>query len=353
MSKPNVLITLDSMKYPNTGLFHYGKSLGNALIKGNNNNFDFTYYIYKKTAGYFEGRVKLLERITLHKLWFAKRNKFKITHFTDQFCRLKPQQVGGKKILTIHDLNQLYDESWPAEKLNKYINRLGGYINSCHHIVAISNFVAGEVLTHFPQAKDKLTVIYNGADKPEVAPGYNPVYRPNRQFLFTIGMLTPKKNFHVLPALLQGNDMELVIAGIESSYKDKIIAEAEKYGCANRIKITGPVSEADKAWYYKNCEAFVFPSLAEGFGLPVIEAMHFGKPVFLSRYTSLPEVGGSFAWYFDSFDAGAMQLTLLNGLQEFHEKKLSEGIQQYAGKFNWDQTAKEYLELYKKSLLIS
>jgi glycosyltransferase involved in cell wall biosynthesis len=166
-------------------------------------------------------------------------------------------------------------------------------------------------------------------------------------------MLTAKKNFQVLPALLNGNDMELVIAGIESDYKEKIITEAEKYGCAGRVKITGPISDADKAWYYKNCEAFVFPSLAEGFGLPVIEAMHFGKPVFLSRYTSLPEVGGDAAWYFDSFDGKAMQNTLLNGLREFHDKKLSAVIQQHAIKFNWEHTAKQYLALYQKSLIDS
>jgi glycosyltransferase involved in cell wall biosynthesis len=352
MSKPNVLVTLDSMKYPNTGLFHFGKSLGNALIK-ENNNFDLTYYIYEKSESYFAGKVKLLKRITLHKLWFTERNQFKITHFTDQFCRLNPHQVNGRKILTIHDLNQLYDENWQPSKLKRYMDRLGGYIDACHHIVAISNFVAGEVLTHFPQAKDKLTVIYNGADKPELVPDHTPIYQPGKQFLFTIGMLTAKKNFQVLPALLNGNDMELVIAGIESDYKEKIITEAEKYGCAGRVKITGPISDADKAWYYKNCEAFVFPSLAEGFGLPVIEAMHFGKPVFLSKYTSLPEVGGDAAWYFDSFDGKAMQNTFLNGLREFHDKKLSTVIQQHAIKFNWEHTAKQYLALYQKSLIDS
>lgn len=353
MSKPNVLVTLDSMKYPNTGLFYFDKSLGNALIRGNDNHFDLTYYIYKKSKNYFAGKVNLLNRVTLDKLWFAKRERFAITHFTDQFCRLNPHQVKGKKILTIHDLNQLYDTNWSPSKLKTYMDRLGGYINACDHIVAISNFVANEVLTHFPQAKGKLTVIYNGAEKPELVPGHSPVYKPVKKFLFTIGMLNAKKNFHVLPALLQGNDMELVIAGIESDYKEQIMAEAQKYDCADRVIITGTISDADKAWYYNNCEALVFPSLAEGFGLPVIEAMHFGKPVFLSRYTSLPEVGGDAAWYFDSFNAKEMQSALQQGLQEFHDKNLSASIRQHAAKFSWEQTAKQYLALYQKCMPIS
>jgi glycosyltransferase involved in cell wall biosynthesis len=350
MNKPNVLVTLDSMKYPNTGLFHFGKSLGKALIKESNNEFNLNYYIDKNSADYFTGQVKLIKRIKLDKVLFTKYNSFKLIHFTDQFCRLNPHKFNGKKILTIHDLNQLYEENWRPKKLKEYMNRLGGYIDTCDYIVSISNFVAGEILIHFPQAKGKLTVIYNGADKPEVGAGHLPVYQPRKPFLFTIGILSAKKNFHVLPALLQENDLELVISGIESSYKDKIIIEAEKYGCLDRVKITGPISDEDKVWYYKNCSAFVFPSLAEGFGLPVIEAMHFGKPVFLSRYTSLPEIGGNAAWYFDSFSPEAMQNVLSTGMNEFHEKKLSPIIKQHASKFNWEQTAKQYLELYDRCL---
>jgi len=351
MSKSTVLVTLDSMKYPNTGLFHFGKSLGKALIKENNHNFKLNYYIDKTAESYFTGGdVKLIKRVPLHKLVFPKRNNFNVIHFTDQFCRLKPQKFSGKKILTIHDLNQLYEESWSPQKRNEYMTRLRGYIDSCDHIVTISNFVAGEILTHFPQTKDKLSVIYNGADKPESIDGHAPVYQPQKPFLFTIGILSAKKNFHVLPALLQDNDLELVIAGIDSPYKDKIMAEAEKYGCLNRVKIIGPVSDEDKAWYYQHCSAFVFPSLAEGFGLPVIEAMHLGKPVFLSRYTSLPEIGGDAAWYFDSFEPEAMQHVLTKGMHEFRERKLSETIKQHAGKFTWEQTAKQYLTLYKKCI---
>ncbi len=130
-----------------------------------------------------------------------------------------------------------------------------------------------------------------------------------------------KKNFHVLPALLVGNDHELIISGVETPYKSKIMEEAEKFGVTDRVKITGTISEEDKAWYYKNCTAFVFPSIAEGFGLPVIEAMHFGKPVFLSTHTSLPEIGGDAAFYFPTFEPADMQATFANGMAEFAAKK--------------------------------
>jgi glycosyltransferase involved in cell wall biosynthesis len=159
----------------------------------------------------------------------------------------------------------------------------------------------------------------------------------------------PKKNFHVLPALLQQNDYELVIAGNLSSqtYIAHILAEAEKYKVSDRVKIIGAISNEERSWYYKNCKAFVFPSIAEGFGLPVIEAMHYGKPVFLSTHTSLPEVGADAAYYFENFDAETMQQTLKNGLIDFNESNMMERAKNRAAVFNWDNTAKSYIKIYK------
>jgi len=159
-----------------------------------------------------------------------------------------------------------------------------------------------------------------------------------------------KKNFHVLPALLDGNDLILVISGKESAYREKIMEEAKKHHCEERVIITGPISEADKAWYYQNCEAFVLPSKTEGFGLPVIEAMHFGKPVFLSNLTSLPEVGGDAAYYFDSFEPEAMQQVFDTGMKDFKENDKAAKVMAHAQKFDWNKSAQQYLALYRECL---
>lgn len=350
MGRHSVLVTFDSMKYPNSGFFSFGKSLGEALLKLNNNQFDLSYYIHKRSKYLFNNQVNLVYLSKLHKLFYAGRSNYDLFHFTDQYCRLKPQRVKGKRILTIHDLNPIHEKFKPQHKIDKYLKKLRGYITLCDKIVAISNFVAGDILSYFPEAAGKITVIYNGADKLTLPDEHLPVYKPRKPFLFTIGMVAAKKNFHVLPALLQKNDFELVISGIETPYKEQIIDEAKKFGCEDRIVITGPVSENDKAWYYKNCEALVFPSLAEGFGLPVIEAMHFGKPVFLSTFTSLPEIGGDMAYYFDSFEPESMQNVLINGLNDFKQNNKAASLIAYADRFNWDTTAQKYLALYHECL---
>ena len=151
----------------------------------------------------------------------------------------------------------------------------------------------------------------------------------------------PKKNFHVLPCLLKGTDLELVIAGNKSDYVNVILEEARKYGVEERVK----------HWYLKNCKAFVFPSIAEGFGLPVLEAMAYGKPVFLSRHTCLPEIGGDYAYYFNmDFDRELMQVEFKRGLEDYYGdvSRKAEEIKEYANRFSWENTARLYLRIYEE-----
>ncbi len=350
MSKPSVLVTFDSMKNPNSGYFSFGKGLGDALIAQNNDRFKLEYYMFKKTIYQFDGKVDIIYLSGLHKIFFPARNKFDVVHLTDQTCRLNPGKVNAKKIMTIHDMNKVHLKFSKPNRIKVYIEKLRGLMAQCDKIVAISRFVANDVLQYFPETKDKLSVIYNGADKLVVPDGHTPAFIPQKPFLFTIGLLSVQKGFHLLPALLKENDFELVISGIETPHKQKIIEEAEKYNCLNRVHITGPVTDDDKAWYYKNCSAFVFPSIAEGFGLPVIEALHFGKPVFLSKFTSLPEVGGDAAYYFDNFEPAHMQSVFEKGMQDFIERDRATEMMAQAAKFSWEHAASQYLNLYAECL---
>ncbi|HEY9046964.1 MAG TPA: glycosyltransferase, partial [Ohtaekwangia sp.] len=92
----------------------------------------------------------------------------------------------------------------------------------------------------------------------------------------------------------------------------------------------------------------IFPSLAEGFGLPVLEAMYYGKPVFLSKLTSLPEVGGEHAYYFDNFSPEHMREVFVKGMHHYETTHPEAMIKAWALRFSWDNTAKEYLSLYRE-----
>jgi glycosyltransferase involved in cell wall biosynthesis len=344
-----VLVTLDSMKHANTGLHAYGSSLGTELIRQNAGRFDLSLYMYPHQAGFFGGAAGYLEKRAWHRLFFPQRSRFDVVHFADQYCRLSPDRVRSRKVMTIHDLNQIHEHGLDSPKARRFLRRMQRRIDACDRLVAISRFVADDVVRHFPRAAGKITVIHNGIEFVEAPPGHRPAFLPDAPFLFTVGMVCKKKNFHVLVPLLQGNSMQLVIAGIViEEYRQYIMAEAARFGVAERVVVTGPVSQHDKAWYYAHCEAFVFPSLAEGFGMPPIEAMCHGKPTFLSTSTSLPEVGGDAAYYFDSFDPAAMRATLADGLAHFERHQRAGEMRRHAAQFSWEKAGAAYLALYQE-----
>ncbi len=130
----------------------------------------------------------------------------------------------------------------------------------------------------------------------------------------------------------------------------KVMNNAKKMGVADRVKLVGAVSEEDKYWYYKHCEAFVFPSYAEGFGLPVVEAMYHEKPVFTANTTSLPEVGGDAAYYFTQFDPDYMRQVFTAGMEDYLLPGSTAKIKQQALRFSWDISANEYIAIYKRLL---
>jgi len=115
------------------------------------------------------------------------------------------------------------------------------------------------------------------------------------------------------------------------------------------VVMPGEVSDTDRQWLYEHCEAFLFPSLTEGFGLPVLEAMQCGRPVFVSRATSLPEIAGEHGFYFDSYDAAAMAAVLADGLRRFRaDRDAAERLKRHAAGFSWAAMAEGYARVYEQ-----
>jgi glycosyltransferase involved in cell wall biosynthesis len=199
-------------------------------------------------------------------------------------------------------------------------------------------------------------VIHNGATDLSVAPrkpvdgvadGRGGAAMP---YLLHISRMAPSKNIAALIKLAAAwPEQRLVLAGARSDYSDEVQRQVAARGLSN-VLIRLDLSEAQKAWLYAHCLGFVFPSLAEGFGLPPIEAMHFGKPVFLSRLTSLPEVGGDQACYFDSFDGASMRAVVQAGLAEHALPGRAAAIVAHARRFSWARCADEHLALYRRLL---
>lgn len=345
-----ILIDCERMRHPHTGLYHYCLQLGNSILKkAGGDKEKIAFYLPTSAEHAFGENANYVSQHFIHKLFFPDTKSVDIWHCTYQGSRYYPFGKKVSVVLTVHDLNFLYDGNRSEKRISKYLSRLQLKIDRADHVVAISYYVLEDLKKYLELGDKPTSVIYNGCNIEDTGIINAPEKPVEQPFLFTIGTIVGKKNFHVLPALLVGNDLKLVIAGIESSqeYKKTIIREAQKLNVLDRLIFTGPVSENDKKWYLSNCTAFVFPSIAEGFGLPVIEAMYYGKPVVLSRCTSLPEIGGDCAYYFDNFEPEHMRNVLNASLEDYNKTKPRERIRERARFFSWDRAASEYLDLYR------
>lgn len=172
-------------------------------------------------------------------------------------------------------------------------------------------------------------------------------------YLFHVSRLAAKKNVHLLIQMMKYlPDYELVIAGKgHSDYEQQLHRLIDREGLHN-VALVGRILEDEKAFFYRHCVALAFPSISEGFGLPVIEAMYFGKPVFLSRLTALPEIGGDVAYYFDKLEPRDMAEVVRRGLAEHQDNEAarSQLIRQHAATFSWEKATESYIEYYKDIL---
>ena len=346
--KPHIIVDVERMKHPFTGLYFYCKNLAVNLHKYHNDKFHFHFFTYPKVK--FPGFLNKINRSQLDKFYLTKPKKYKLWHATWQDTKYVPKN-DMKFVYTIHDLNFIYTDK-PDYKKKKLLQAVQDKINRADAITVISNFVKEDVKKHLNTKGKEIHVIYNGVEVNEYPHFDTPSYRPKNKFLFSVGTVLYKKHFHVLPRLLVGNDYELVIGGIhpDKSYIEQIWSEAEKFGVKDRVHLTGPISDEEKYWYMNQAEAFLFPSISEGFGLPPIEAMRLGKPVFLSTFTSLPEVGGDKAYYFKTFDPEHMQEVLKNGLKDYHQNNRYQEIVKWSKRFTWKEATKQYVEIYQKTL---
>lgn len=247
-------------------------------------------------------------------------------------------------------MNFIYDNLKSEEKKQRYLRRLQKLIDRADIITCISEHTKKDVLFYCDTNSKPLYVIYNGTNMLQSPELCKKSYKPAKPFLFSLGTITRKKNVHALLPLVNSNrSMELVIAGRpdDNDYCNQILETAEKMHISDNVHLLGQISENEKSWYFKNCRAFVFPSTAEGFGLPVAEAMSVGKPLFLSNQTALPEIGGTVAFYFKDFSEAKMQETFEHGMKQYYKSNMQQEIIKKGKEFCWQFAAMEYSRVYR------
>lgn len=305
----------------------------------------------------------------LYRLWYRARLPLPVQVFTgplDLFHSpdfvLPPARDGIPTTLTVHDLSFIhYPETFPA-KLVDYLNRVVPWsVARATHILADSVATKRDLQSAWGVDGEKITVLYSGVNErfqmvtdDGTLAALRVRYRlGDEPFVLAVGTVQPRKNYELLvrafAPVAARFPHSLVIAGGRGWLNEGLMAEIERQALGERVRLIGFVDDDDLPALYSAADLLAFPSLYEGFGLPLLEAMACGTPVLSSNASSLPEVAGEGAAVLlsphdEAAWSGAM-IELL-GSDAARRRLARKGIEQSA-RFRWQATARELAGLYR------
>lgn len=271
-------------------------------------------------------------------------------------------RAGLRTVVTVHDLSFYHEPRWYRPERALYYRRgVAASVQHAERVITVSEFTAAELTKHLGYPRDRIDVIPNGVDErfgpatDEDQARVRTKYGLPERFILYTGTHEPRKNLVRLirawSTIAAQTTQDLVLAGRTGWKTAPIRAEAERSPHHDRIHFPGFIDDSDLPALMTAADVFAYPSLYEGFGIPVAEAMACGTPVLTSNTTSLPEVAGDAAVLVDPLDIDA----LADGLRRlvFDEVLRSDlrrkGLERAQG-YSWECTARETLDTYRKTL---
>lgn len=351
--RKKILVDLERLRYPYSGIANVFRNLKQGL-KEHGSNVDIHFF------GKFPNSENQLQWKKWHKFYEKFSSRYDIVHVSHQLSSyFQKDYKKTLKVLTLHDLNFLH-ENLSDSKRKKMLSKVNNNVKNADYIVCISqyakeDFEKNKALFSLNKLKN-IEIIHNGILLPE-----EKVYNlgqfnflEHKKYIINIGVLFDKKNqlslIKMLPYIEE--DLVFIASGEKEPYATQVKEEIKKMNLENRVHFLKNISEEEKYALIQNCQAMCHPSIAEGFGIPPIEAMAFGKPVFLSNYTSLPEIGGKAAYYFEDFDPKNMAVFFKENMTFYRANQQLESakIKKWAQQFDYKVMARNYLNFYMKIL---
>ncbi len=291
----------------------------------------------------------------------AKRAKVDILHCTSNTA---PIWCDLPLVLTLHDIIFLE----PRDKQNKSLYQNMGWfyrrinvpriLDKCRRIITVSNFEKENIITKLHIPEQRMAMIYNGYNEwfrpVEDVQGIFRKYIPENGYFFFLGNTDPKKNTErtlvAYSKYLQQSDIKrkLLMADLDSDFLNSIITRNGIENIRNHIVMPGYIVNSDLPYIYNQAFAFLYTSLRESFGIPLLESMACGTPVITSNTSSMPEIGGPDAILVnpESSDEIATMMLRLERDKAFYQKQKEIGLER-AKLFSWKKTAEQLLEVYK------
>ncbi len=269
----------------------------------------------------------------------------------------------SKKIVTVYDLFFLDDPGRSVREARRvFAGNMGASLAAADGILAISEFTRRSILERFPVPEEKIAVAPLGLNPLLAVDVPAAVLEKTRRkhglperFVLFVGAVEKRKNLvNLLEALAKvrkaGEPVDLVLVGREGEASAEIGAAVERLGLGPAVRTLGYLPDSEIRDLYRLARILIFPSLCEGFGLPLLEAMASGLPAAVSRTGALPEVGGDAAAYFEPEDASDIARVILELLgDEPRRRELTEKGQRRASGFSWVETARRTLAFYERT----
>lgn len=285
----------------------------------------------------------------------------RLFHATD--FTLPPTLPGTRTLLTVHDLSFVRAPETTTPVLKAYLDAVvPRSVRRATHVLADSQATKDDLVELYGTPPDKVTVLLGGVN-PEFRPvtdaGARQAARarydlPPNPYVFSVGTVQPRKNYaRLIEALAalgpQYGDYHLVIAGGRGWLDAPIYQTVRDLGMGERVHFTGFARDEDLPALYSDAVCLAYPSLYEGIGLPVLEAMACGTPVVTSTVSSLPEVAGDAALLVDPYDVEALAGALRRLLDDsaLRETLIARGTHQ-AAFFTWERAAAQLLAVYRQ-----
>jgi glycosyltransferase involved in cell wall biosynthesis len=266
---------------------------------------------------------------------------------------------GIKTVVTIHDLIFLrFPECYPLIDRKIYAHKFRKACIDSDRIIAVSECTKKDIVKLFDIPEEKITVIYQGCDRSFTIPAteerkitVRDKYQLPQRYILNVGSIEKRKNALLAVKAMEKihKDIHLVIVGRRTEYA----AELEKYasgkGLKDRIHIKDNVSFADLPAVYQQAELFVYPSIYEGFGIPIVEALNSGIPVIATRDSCLEEAGGPSSIYIESDDVEALinAETQILYTSKLRQNMINDG-REYAERFSEEIQAENLIRLYEE-----
>ncbi len=345
----------NSVDRPPTGVAVYARNVLFGLARARPEERFLWYYRSNRYLRSFGARLpanaerRLLERFALPR----SARELRLFHGLNQ--RL-PLGCRCPMVATFHDLFALSGEYSTPEFRSRFASLARETAERADHVIAVSAYTAEQVVERLGLPRSAITVVHHGAEalKIPAQDRREDILRRlgvTRPFVLHVGALQVRKNVDRVIAAFEmaGGSTELVLAGSHGYGAERILDRIRRSPVRARIRLTGHVADEALATLYAGAEVLLFPSLEEGFGLPLVEAFSVGLPVVTSNVSALPEVAGGAAALIDPLDTDAIAETLGEVLESATLRgELRRKGAARARRFQWRRCAEETWRVYEQ-----